>query len=77
MTPDPDNSLEDGAYAASDDDDEAITYSVVEPDDEDFFSITPGAGAGAGVLTINASHPLNFEDRDSYSITIEATSGDG
>ena len=57
-----------GTYAASDDDDEAITYSVVEPDDEDFFSFV------GGVLTISPAP--DYEKRSSYSITIVATSGE-
>ena len=57
---------------ATDDEGETITYSVVEPDDDDNFNITSDA-----VLTINATHTPNFEERASYSITIVATSGTG
>ena len=71
VTTDPDNSLDDEAYAASDDDDETIMYSVVEPDDEDFFGIV----GTTGVLTINATHTPNFEEQASYPITIVASSG--
>ena len=71
-TTDPSNALADAAYAATDDDNEAITYSVVEPDDEDFFGIS-----ATGQLTINATHEPDFEKQASYPITIVATSGMG
>ena len=57
---------------ADDDDGETVTYTLVEPDDEDNFSINEDTAA----LTINEMHTPDYEARSSYTITIVASSGE-
>ena len=68
----PSNALGTDDYVATDDDGDTVEYAVVEPDDEDFFSID-----SSGVLTINndLAHTPDYEDQASYPITIVASSG--
>ncbi len=49
-----------------------LDYEVIEPADENNFSIS-----AAGVLSVNTTAELNYEERSSYSITIVASSGTG
>ena len=60
-------------YAATeqDGDDTCCTYSVSGPDRE-FFAFD-----SAGILSFKAGREPDYEDRGSYSITIEAASGEG
>ena len=60
-------------YAVTDPDsaDTTYTYSVSGPDSDDL------AFSDAGVLGFREGHEPDFEDRSSYSITIEAHSGQG
>ncbi len=63
---------QDGIVSGEDGYDDTIyTYSVSGPDSDDL------AFDEAGVLSFRAGHEPDFEDRSSYSITVEAHSGEG
>ncbi len=63
---------QDGRVSGDDGYDDTIyTYSVSGPDSEDL------AFDEAGVLSFLEGHEPDFEDRSSYSITVEAHSGEG
>ena len=59
-------------------DDDTIAAYAVEGADKKLFSITPPVdGVGGGVLTIVGTHTPDYEKKDSYSITITVTGGEG
>ena len=66
-------SVDVGTYTATDQDadDTTVTYSVSGPDGDDLVFNE------SGVLSFKPGHEPDFEDQSSYSITLEAQSGEG
>ncbi|MFY0650506.1 MAG: cadherin domain-containing protein [Cyclobacteriaceae bacterium] len=61
-----------GTVVSSDQDNDALTYSIISGNDDGFFSIEEGSG----IIKVGTDSDLNFETKSTYDLTVQVSDGE-